>query len=363
MKTHLFRCKHKTVALFWASVFFLSFLGILGCQKKAEAPPEKPAPTSRLTVFALRHIRDSGFETAVLQDFAETHNCALNLIVFDTLPQLLDSLRVDDDVANADVVLGLDSAFALADSLLIPFEALPRISLAEINYEIPKDPGQRLIPYATANLAFIYDSKRFPEPPRSFGELQDSRFHQQLALYDPAFSGLGRSSIFWSLALFGESGYEQFWQSLRKNVCQICLDHDEALSELRQGKCGLILGYGSTPAWIADFFPTESHIRASQPQEGSFCHTEYGALCTGSQNREMGIKLLEHLITPQAQQHVMFKLGMMPTNGRTPVSGNFARLPWVTYCLNSRLDKQEILPQLELWLRIWQDQIKSLPGL
>lgn len=362
MKPHFFRFGGKASLLIGAALLSL-FVTVLGCKKEAPPPAPKPAPTSRLTVFALRHIRDSGYESAVLHDFADSNRCALTLKVFDTLPQMMEALSVEDDKANADLVLGMDSAFALCDTLLQYFEALPQISLSEISLEVPKDPSQRLIPYATANFAFLYDSKRFPEPPRSFGELQDSRFHHQLALNDPSVSGLGRSLVFWSLALFGENGYEQFWQSLRKNVNQIYRDHDEALSALREGKCGVMLGYASSPAWLAEFYPTESHILASQPQEGSFCHTEYAALCLGSQNREIAIKLLRHLITPQAQQHVMYKLGMMPVNGRTAVSGNFARLPWVTFCLNSRLDHKEAISQLELWLGIWQEQIKSLPGL
>jgi len=362
VKNHFLKKPGLFHLLFGAALLSL-FGAVWGCKKETPPPAPKPAPTSRLTIFTLRHIRDSGFETAVLQDFADSNRCALTLKVFDTLPQLLASLRVEDDKANADLVLGIDSAFALSDTLLEYFEPLPQISLSEISFEVPRDPGQRLIPYATANLAFLYDSKRFPEPPRSFGELQDSRFHHQLALFDPALSGLGRSSIFWSLALFGENGYEQFWQSQRKNVSRIYRDHDEALSALREGKCGIMLGYGSTPAWLAEFYPAESHILAAQPQEGSFCHTEYAALCLGAQNRDIAIKLLSHLILPQTQQHVMYKLGMMPVNGRTAVTGNFARLSWVTYCLNSRLDRKEAVSQLDLWLSIWQDQIKSLPGL
>lgn len=337
-------------------------LALAACQKP-EPVVEKPAPSSHLTIFALDHIKNSGFEAVVLKDFGDQNNTALNIVTFPNLSSLLDSLNTDGDQANADIVIGLDNAFTISDSILTPFAAVADISWQEISHDIPRDPQQRLIPYASANLAFIYDSKKYPEPPRSFGELQDARYFNQLALCDPASSGLGRSSLLWSVALFGDRGYEQMWNSLRKNVRRIYKDHAECLSALRQGECGLMIGYNSVPAWISEFYPSESHIQAVVPQEGSFRYIEYAALCDKAPNRDTAVKFLKYLISPDAQQFVMYKLAMMPVNGRTPLSRGFARVPWSVYSHNSRLDLSEVRENLPLWLETWDRLIKKLPGL
>ncbi|MCB5285168.1 MAG: thiamine ABC transporter substrate-binding protein [Candidatus Cloacimonetes bacterium] len=333
------------------------------CKPKPEPKAEKPAPTSSLTIFALQHIRSSGFEAAVLKDFGAKNNTALNVVIFPDLISLMDSLSVSDSLANADLVLGLDSSFAISDTILDPFAALPEIALSEISHEIPRDPDQRLIPYASANLSFICDTRKFPDPPRSFGELQDARYFNQLALCDPSATGLGRASLLWTVALFGERGYEQLWNSFRKNVRHLYADHHEALNALRKGDCGLMIGYNSVPAWISEFYPSESHIQAVIPQEGSFRHTEYAALCKGAANRATALLFLRHLISAETQQFVMFKLAMLPVNGRTPLPRGFARVPWSVYSVNSRLDRYEAAQNLPLWLENWDRLIKSLPGL
>ncbi len=337
-------------------------LALGGCNKP-EPVVEKPAPTSFLTIYSLPHIRSSGFESVVLKDFAEKNNTALNIVYFPDLPTLLDSLKIVDGKPNTDIVLGIDSAFALSDTILAPFAELPEISLLEISHEVPRDPSQRLIPYATANLAIIYDSRKYPEPPHSFGELQDARYFNQMVLCDPANSGLGRSSLLWTVALFGDQGYEQLWNSFRKNVRKICSDHTEGLNMLRKGDCGLMIGFNSVPAWISEFYPSESHIQAVLPQEGSFRYTEYAAITANAPNHATALKFIQHLISAEAQQFVMFRLAMMPVNGRTPLSRGFARVPWSVYAVNDRLNKYEVQENLSLWLQTWDHLIKSLPGL
>ncbi len=340
----------------------LALLLALGACKKPEPVVKKTVPTTALTVYTLPHIRSSGFEAAVLKDFAARNNTALKVVIFPDLPSLLDTLNVADSLLSADLVLGLDSAFAFSDSFLTPFSPLPEIALTEISREVPRDPEQRLIPYATANLSFIYDARKFPTPPRSFGELQDARYYNQLALCDPTASGLGRSSLLWTVALFGERGYDQLWTSFRKNVRRLYRDHNEGLNALRKGDCGLMIGYNSVPAFISEFHPSESHIQAVVPQEGSFRHTEYAALCAGARNRTTALQFLRYLISAEAQQFVMFKLAMMPVNGRTALPTGFARVPWSVYSVNSRLDRYTVNQNLPLWLESWNRLIKSLPG-
>jgi ABC-type thiamine transport system substrate-binding protein len=65
----------------------------------------------------------------------------------------------------------------------------------------------------------------------------------------------------------------------------------------------------------------------------------------------------------EAQQFVMFKLAMLPVNGRTPLPRGFSRLPWSVYSVNSRLDRYEANQNLPLWLESWNRLIKTLPGL
>jgi len=333
----------------------------LGCQPaKTEEKPR--TPTTKLTIFALEELRRSGFETVVLRDFAAQNNTALTLRLFPDLPALLDTLNSPQHAGKVDLVLGLDNAFALSDSLLEPFTTAPEVSLAEISFEVPKDPARRLIPYAHGYLALLYNTKVISQPPQSFGELQDARYYSQVAVCDPQTNGLGRSTLLWSVALFGDSGFDQLWTSLRKNLRQVYPDRWSALEALRKGECGLMLGLQSTGAWDSEIYSGSSQIQAVVPQEGSFQYVEYAALCKGTPHRATALDFLRYLTSADTQQFVMYKLGLLPVNGRTPLIKSFKAIPQNVFAHNMRLSKEPVTEMLPLWLDSWSRISLRLSG-
>lgn len=336
-------------------LFLASLLGgLLGCK---QAPPEvkKLAPTSSLNIFALDWIRDSGFESVVIKEFARKNRTDLHLNVFPDIQSLLDSLRADTYIGKVDLVLGLDNAWAWGDSLNNLFTPTPGIDRRSISHEIAHEDSSPYLPYAYGNLAFIYNENTIPNPPRSFGELQDSRFYTQVAVCDPHASGLGRSTLFWSVAMFGNNGYDQLWSSLRKNVRKVYSSQSAAVDALRKGECSLLLGLHSTPAWIKELHPSERSFKSVNPQEGSFLYIESAALCKAPPNQAAALKFLQYLLGTEAQMHVMYKLGLMPVNGRTPLPLNFTALPLSIYSLNERLDQATVQQNLPLWLKRWEE--------
>lgn len=345
-------------------VVFLATLLLLapGCQKQKTEPRKLP-PLTRLNIFALDEIRSSGFEKAVLHDFAADNNTALDIRLFPDLNSLLTALNQKDNLGKVDVALGFDSAFAFTDSLLDVFDPVPEVSLTEISYDIPKDPQKRLVPYAYANLGILYNEKAISQPPLSFGELQDSRYYSRLAVCDPRATGLGRSSLLWSVALFGDDGFDQLWSSLRKNVRKVYGGPRDALDALRKGECSLMLGYSSIPAWLAEVYPAENHIKSVFPQEGSFQYVESAGICIGAPHRATAIKFLNYLISPDTQQFVMYKLALLPVNGRTTLRHGFASGALNTYTHNRRLSKDLVSQRLSAWLEAWDRLINSLPGI
>lgn len=332
----------------------LLFASLLSC-KQAPKAVKKIATTSTLNIFALDNIRSSGFESVVIKEFARKNRTALHLNVFPDLPSLLKALRSDTYKGKVDLVLGLDNTWAVGDSLNNLFTPAPGIDRRSISHEIPHEDSSPYLPYAYGNLAFIYNTKTISNPPRSFGELQDSRFYTQVAVCDPHTSGLGRSTLFWSVVMFGNSGYDQLWSSLRKNVRKVYASQRDAVDALRKGECSLMLGLHSTPAWIKELNPSETNFQIVNPQEGSFLYIESAALCKDAPNQAIAAKFLQYLVGTEAQMHVMYKLGLMPVNGRTPLPLNFTSLPLSIYSLNERLDQPTVQQNLPLWLKRWDE--------
>lgn len=334
----------------------------LSC-RKGDSPQRKLPPRTELSIFALQSLRSTGFEQVVLKDFATRQNTKLKLTLFANLPELLAALNAPQNKGQVDVVLGLDNSFALSDSLLDPFSPIPEVPLTELSFEVPKDATKRLIPYAYGYLALLSNPKLVAQPPQSWGELQDARYYSQLAMCDPLTDGMGRSTLLWSIALFGDSGFEQLWISLRKNVRKVYPDRWSALEALRKGECGLMLGWQSAGAWINELWPQEKSPEAIVPQEGSLQYVESAALCGLAPNRALAVDFLNYLISADAQKFVMYKLGLLPVNGRTQLISSFRAIPQNVYAHNQRLNQNLAAERMPVWLETWTRLNTRLPGL
>lgn len=341
------------------AIILFIWLCLVSCNSKDQSADQAIVPEHALNVFALQDIRDTGFETAVLEDFAVRDGTRLDLTLFLDLPSLLSSLFAPENQEKVDVVLGIDNLFVITDTLTSLFSSLPDISLRELRRGIPLDEKRRFLPYAGANLSILYNSELFPHPPGSFGELQDARYYTRLALCDAASSGLGRSSLLWFVSIFGEYGYEQLLNSLRKNVRNVYPGRLEALAALRGGECGLMIGYDTTPAWISEQNPADNAIMSSLPSEGSFQHVQYAAVPKDAPHRETALRFLEYLISPEAQQFVALKLGMMPVNGRAPLPEGFESLSGRVFTTNDRLDAGFVRQNIATLLQTWERKFTS----
>ncbi len=346
--------RKRSVILFIIISLVLCLISGFSCKKNNKEVKKQITPSSYLYIFALDHIRESGFETVVIKDFAKQNNIGLRINLFSDLSMLMQTLSNPDYQGKVDIVMGLDNSFFYDIASSDYFTPVPEVSLQEIRYEIPRDSEHCLIPYASANLAFIYDSRKYPEPPHSFGELQDSKYYSQLAICDPSQCGLGRSTLLWTVALFSEQGYEQLWSSLRKNIYKIYPNPTLCLDAIRTGKCGLMFGYNTIPAWLNELYPSESHIKSIIPEEGSFLYVESAALCKDAPHKDTALQFLKYLISPNPQQFVMYKLAMMPVNGRTPLPTSFAHIPAIIYSHNNRLEQQPVQDSLQVWMSNWK---------
>ncbi|MBM4402981.1 MAG: thiamine ABC transporter substrate-binding protein [Candidatus Cloacimonetes bacterium] len=336
-------------------LIIIVLFGITACPSgKDQLPEAEITPVHKIRIYALDWHQQSGFNSAVISEFERQNRCAVEVISFPTTAELLAALEKVSAEDSLDVVLGLDNAFSLSTDLSAYFRSDHDISLSRIERRIRNEAEPFLIPYARANVALLYNQRVINDPPESFGELQDSRFMNQLICLDPAVSGVGRTHLLWSLALFGEDGYRQLWSSLRKNIRGNVKSWNEGLSMLQKGEAGLMIGFSGTEIWLSETDPARSNVKASRFKEGSYQYVEYSAIHHLSPQPELSAKFIEHLIDPVTQLHTIYKLGLFPVNDTTIMPAKYASIPFSTYVLNDRLSNDAVREGMEGWLLFWE---------
>ncbi|MCB5229425.1 MAG: thiamine ABC transporter substrate-binding protein [Candidatus Cloacimonetes bacterium] len=339
----------------------ITLLIMLGACGKKDSP--KPAgqtdtpqlPASELNVWAPKHIRLRGFEDAVFKEFKDKYNCTVKLRIFEDIPSLLDTLQIEGKSSHVDVVMGLDNAFTWLDSsrsLFAPIEGFSRFNLSR---DLIPDAQKRLVPYGYANLCLVYNTEVFAKAPESFGELQDARYFRQLGICSAQHNGEGRGTLFWTRALFGDSGYEMLWKSIRKNIRDVYSSYDEAVSALQAGKVGMIIGYNSTAYWLQETQQLQTSYNHSLFKEGSWQYSESAAIPIAATHPLMAENFINYLLDTQAQTMVIYKLGLFPANSKTPLPFDFARIPISSFVVNTRLSENLVEENLPEWLQFWED--------
>jgi len=340
----------------------LGLIILSGCGREETKTKTQPGaksqnPPSEMSVWGLTRLRASGLDQTLFAEFSKKYNCKINLHLFDTLPDLLDSLAHIDSTqtGSCDLIMNLDSSFTSNEETRALFSPLPEISTLQLSRDLILDPQKRLIPYGYANLGVIFNTRQFPKGPESFGELQDARYFRQLGICDPKTSGVGRSTLYWSLALFGARGYEYLWKSVRKNVQEVYSDYESGLAALKNGKISMLIGYNTTPAWLEESQQTDKSFQYSMLKEGAWQYSELAGVPLRSTRPAMAAAFIKYLTEPEAQLMIIYKLGLFPANSKTMLPIRFARIPISSFVVNRRLSEAQIQAGLPVWLEFWDE--------
>lgn len=343
-------CKRLARLLILSLLIFLLILS--GCKKDASDSGSENNDNT-LSILTLDEIRSSGFLQHIIPGFEQNHNCKVDLNTVSDSAELMELIRDDQAIRKIDLVLGLNNCFLLEEDDYELFSSSTVLKNRSISRTYLFDDKQRVIPYGFGYLALIFSSELISQSPETFGELQDSRFLNQLAVCSPHASGLGRAAMFWTIALFGNDGFPQFWQSIKQNIHSVSDSYAEALNLLKTKQCGMLLGLTSTPAWQKENTSDAPPLSVSMLQEGSFLYLEGAAITAKAGSRKLAADFLNHLLAPESQKYVAFELGLFPVNESAPLPESFSIAPVTDHIVNDKLAQESPAAAISNWLETW----------
>lgn len=252
--------------------------------------------------------------------------CEIKFVAADTLPLLLNRLRLEGNRTTADVVVGLE------DLVLDP-----------VFFDTP-------VAYSSYCLAFIYDSEKISNPPHSLEELITSS--HKVILQDPRTSITGFGGLVWMKKVYGEKAGEK-WKALSSHVLTFTKGCSDSAALFKKGEAPIVLGY-TTDALYHELKRGQPHIKALQFSDGHLCSHLYAAKTKVTKKGALADKFIKFLLTPEAQEIISTKGWGYPASGQMPEAWrkaeNFFPLPpAIPYTF------EEIKESQKEWIQEWID--------
>jgi thiamine transport system substrate-binding protein len=247
-----------------------------------------------------------------IAEFQELSGYELEIIRAGDAGSLTNRLVLTKSSPIADVVFGIDNTFrGIADeSQIIDGE------LVEVDF---------------GDVCFNYDRLWFEErgltPPASWRDLAKPEFENLTVITNPLSSSPGLAFLASTVAAFGESGFEGFWESLRDNGVKVASGWEEAYFTYFSGSSGqgeypIVLSYSSSPA--AEIRENGESQTAALLDE-CFRQTEFVGTLAGANNPAGAKALIDFLLSESFQSTMPGLMYVYPVNPDAEIPAEWAK--------------------------------------
>ncbi|MCP4404527.1 MAG: thiamine ABC transporter substrate-binding protein [bacterium] len=331
----------KLIILLMLCVFLLMGVGRSAAQEQDE-----------LVVYAYDSFISWGLAEATMHQFEEANDCKVTLIAIGDAGQVLNRVILEKDNPHADVVVGIDNNYlakALKFDILEPYRSE---NLAKVPEELVFDTSLHLTPFEYGFIAFVYDSEKVQTPPDSLSDLTDSVWEGKVILEDPRTSSPGASLLLWTIAVFGEEGYLEFWEKLKPSILTVTKGWSSAYGMFTSGEAPIVLSYATSPAYHVEVEQSTRYLAALM-EEGFYRQIEGMGIVKGAKHRELAEKFIDYVLTEEFQQEIPLTQWVFPVHPdvELPQSFNYAAKTDTFLSLDPELIEQNY----DRWLKAWTE--------
>jgi len=279
--------------------------------------------------------------------FEEKYSVDLELIAVDSAATLLNKVILEGSNTKADIILGLDmNLFNSAEnSELFTAHNLNNIN-EKLNLPIEWN-SEIFVPYNYGYFAFVYNSKKLKNPPKSMDELLNIT-DARIVIQDPRTSTPGLGLLTWMKILYGDSAQEN-WSKLNKKIISVTKGWTDAYYNFfMAGEADIVLSYSTSPA-AHIMFEENYDISASIFKEGNYLSVEFAGILKSSKNKKVANIFLDFMLSDEFQKVIPSTNIMYPvTNIKLPDAFNELEIPKAL-----QLNPKEINDYKDEWINEW----------
>jgi thiamine transport system substrate-binding protein len=280
--------------------------------------------------------------------FEENYNVDLQFVAVDSAATLLNKVILEGDNTKADIVLGLDMNLFDAAKKTNLFTNHSLVKLNE-NIKLPIEWNSKtFVPYNFGYFSFVYNNKKFKNPPQSMEELINST-NARIVIQDPRTSTPGLGLLTWMKAIYGDEAKNK-WTKLNKKIISVTKGWTDAYYNFfMAGEADIVLSYSTSPA-AHIMFEDNYDISAAIFNEGHYISIEFAGILKTSNNKKMANNFLDFMISDDFQSVIPSTNIMYPVINIKDLPQAYKNLA-VPKVL--QLNPKEINNKKEEWIDEW----------
>ncbi|MCF7478142.1 thiamine ABC transporter substrate binding subunit [Vibrio sp. J2-4] len=309
------------------------------------------AAENPLTIYTYDSFAaDWGPGPKIEQAFEAKCGCDVNFVALDDGVSILNRLRLEGGNSKADIVLGLDNNL-MAEAKKTGLLTEHNVDTA--NTVLPNGwSDTTFVPYDYGYFAFVYNTEKLANPPKSMKELVETRDDLKVIYQDPRTSTPGQGLMLWMKSIYGDD-VTQAWQKLASKTVTVTKGWSEAYSMFLNGESDLVLSYTTSPAYhlIAE---NDSKFATANFAEGHYMQVEVAAKVKGAKNSELADQFMNFILSDEFQSAMPTGNWMYPVTDVELPKG-FETLSVPNQSLSFSAD--EVAKMRKSWIREWQSAL------
>ena len=302
-----------------------------------------------LTIYTYdSFVSDWGPGPIIKKKFEDKFKIHLEFVTVDSAATLLTKVILEGSSTKADIVLGLDMNLldeANKSNLFFKhsLEHLNNIIDLPIEWE-----SENFAPYNYGYFAFVYNNKKFTNPPNSMEELINNT-DARIVIQDPRTSTPGLGLLTWIKAIYGNKAGDA-WEKLNKKIISVTKGWTDAYYNIfLAGEADMVLSYTTSPA-AHIMFENNYDYSAINFSEGNYITIEFAGILKSSKNKLLAKKFLRFMLTEDFQSIIPLTNIMYPVTkiNDLPEAYKSLEIPKVL-----QIDPTIINTNKEDWIEEW----------
>ena len=264
-----------------------------------------------LTIYTYASfVSDWGPGPIIKKKFEDKFKIHLEFVTVDSAATLLTKVILEGSSTKADIVLGLDMNLldeANKSNLFFKHSLEHLINIIDLPIEWE---SENFVPYNYGYFAFVYNNKKFTNPPNSMEELINNT-DARIVIQDPRTSTPGLGLLTWIKAIYGNKAGDA-WEKLNKKIISVTKGWTDAYYNIfLAGEADMVLSYTTSPA-AHIMFENNYDYSAINFSEGNYITIEFAGILKSSKNKLLAKKFLRFMLTEDFQSIIPLTNIMYP---------------------------------------------------